>query len=143
VASGAAQRHRLASLNTSAGPAIERVDAALTAGQSREPWTEAQPLLAHRHRRVMVASGTVEVDQRRPSDSATTVTPTGVVEGFVMGTGSAPRNVVLVHGSFVDGSTWRAVYDLLTRDGYHVAVVQNPTLSLQGDAAATRLIVDA
>ena len=62
---------------------------------------------------------------------------------IVMGTGSAIRNVVLVHGSFVDGSTWRAVYDLLTRDGYHVAVVQNPTLSLQGDAAATRLIVDA
>jgi pimeloyl-ACP methyl ester carboxylesterase len=49
----------------------------------------------------------------------------------------------LVHGSFVDGSTWRAVYDLLTRDGYHVAVVQNSTLSLHGDAAATRRIVDA
>ena len=48
-----------------------------------------------------------------------------------MSTGSAPRNVVLVHGSFVDGSGWRAVYDLLTQDGYHVAVVQNPTLSLQ------------
>ncbi len=60
-----------------------------------------------------------------------------------MGTGSAPRNVVLVHGAFVDGSTWRAVYYLLTRDGYHVAVVQNPNLSLQGDAAATRLIIDA
>lgn len=60
-----------------------------------------------------------------------------------MGTASAPRNVVLVHGAFVDGSTWRAVYDLLTRDGNHVAVVQNPTLSLQGDAAATRLVVDA
>ena len=30
---------------------------------------------------------------------------------------------------------WRPVYDLLTSDGYHVAVVQNPTLSLQGDAA--------
>jgi pimeloyl-ACP methyl ester carboxylesterase len=56
---------------------------------------------------------------------------------------SAPANVVLVHGGFADGSGWRAVYDLLTRDGYHVAVVQNPTLSLQGDAAATRLIIDA
>lgn len=52
-------------------------------------------------------------------------------------------NVVLVHGGFVDGSGWRAVYDLLTQDGYHVAVVQNPTLSLQGDAAAARLIIDA
>jgi pimeloyl-ACP methyl ester carboxylesterase len=48
-----------------------------------------------------------------------------------------------VHGGFVDGSGWRPVYDLLTRDGYHVAVVQIPTLSLPGDAAAARLIIDA
>jgi pimeloyl-ACP methyl ester carboxylesterase len=52
-------------------------------------------------------------------------------------------NIVLVHGAFVDGSTWRAVYDLLTRDGYRVAVVQNPNLSLSDDAAATRRIIDA
>jgi len=55
---------------------------------------------------------------------------------------AAAANVVLVHGSFVDGSGWRAVYDLLKQDGYHVSVVQNPTLSLEGDAAATRLIID-
>src|ERR1700730_800922 len=60
-----------------------------------------------------------------------------------MNASSAMANVVLVHGGFVDGSGWRAVYDLLTQDGYQVAVVQNPTLSLQGDAAATRLIIDA
>ena len=36
-----------------------------------------------------------------------------------------------------------ALYDLLTQDGYHVTVVQNPTLTLNGDAAATRLIIDA
>ena len=53
------------------------------------------------------------------------------------------KNVVLVHGGFVDGSGWRPVYDLLAQDGYRVAVVQNPTLSLQGDAAATRMIIDA
>jgi pimeloyl-ACP methyl ester carboxylesterase len=64
-------------------------------------------------------------------------------EGIIMNASSATANVVLVHGGFVDGSGWRAVYDLLTQDGYHVAVVQNPTLSLQGDAAATRLIIDA
>jgi len=52
-------------------------------------------------------------------------------------------NIVLVHGGFVDGSGWRLLYDLLTQDGYHVAVVQNPTLSLQGDAAATRLTIAA
>ena len=56
---------------------------------------------------------------------------------------SAAANVVLVHGGFVDGSGWRAVYDLLKQDGYHVGVVQNATLSLEGDAAATRLIIDA
>ena len=60
-----------------------------------------------------------------------------------MNASPAAANVVLVHGGFVDGSGWRAVYDLLTQDGYHVAVVQNPTLSLQGDAAAARLIIDA
>ena len=54
----------------------------------------------------------------------------------------AIRNIVLVHGNFVDGSGWQGVYDHLTADGYRVAVVQNPTLSLAGDVAATRQILD-
>jgi len=61
----------------------------------------------------------------------------------MMNASSAVANIVLVHGGFADGSGWRGVYDLLRQDGYHVAVVQNPTLSLAGDAAATRLIIDA
>jgi pimeloyl-ACP methyl ester carboxylesterase len=60
-----------------------------------------------------------------------------------MSTGSRVDNVVLVHGGFVDGSGWRAVYNLLKKDGYNVSVVQNPTLSLAGDAEATRQIIDA
>ena len=52
------------------------------------------------------------------------------------------RNVVLVHGGFVDGSGWQGVYDALKADGYTVAIVQNPTLSLAGDAAATRRVID-
>jgi pimeloyl-ACP methyl ester carboxylesterase len=59
-----------------------------------------------------------------------------------MNANSSAANVVLVHGGFVDGSGWRAVNDLLKQDSYNVAVVQNPTLSLQGDAAATRLVID-
>lgn len=59
-----------------------------------------------------------------------------------MTTASPVRNVVLVHGGFVDGSGWQGVYDLLKQDGYHVGVVQNPTLSLEGDVAATREIID-
>ena len=52
------------------------------------------------------------------------------------------KNVVLVHGGFVDGSGWQAVHDLLTKDGYHIAVVQNPTLSLEDDVAVTRRVID-
>jgi len=55
----------------------------------------------------------------------------------------AVRNVVLVHGGFVDGSGWQGVYESLTRDGFRVSIVQNPTLSLEGDAAAARWVLDA
>ena len=58
-----------------------------------------------------------------------------------MSTGSA-HNVVLVHGGFVDGSGWQGVHDALTADGYRVAIVQNPTLSLEDDAVATRRVID-
>jgi pimeloyl-ACP methyl ester carboxylesterase len=57
---------------------------------------------------------------------------------------NAPRgNVVLVHGGFVDGAGWQGVYEALTEDGYNVAVVQNPTLSLDDDVIATRRVIDA
>jgi len=51
------------------------------------------------------------------------------------------KNVVLVHGGFVDGSGWQHVHRLLTADGFRVAVVQNPTLSLAGDVLATLRVV--
>ncbi|MER6174891.1 hypothetical protein [Streptosporangium sp. NPDC001681] len=35
----------------------------------------------------------------------------------------AVRDVVLVHGGFVDGSGWQPVYDLLVADGFRVTVV--------------------
>jgi pimeloyl-ACP methyl ester carboxylesterase len=56
---------------------------------------------------------------------------------------SATKNVVLVHGAFVDGSGWEDVYKILKSDGYNVSVVQNPTVSLTGDVAATRAVLDA
>ncbi|MEU6660323.1 alpha/beta hydrolase [Streptomyces sp. NPDC046821] len=52
------------------------------------------------------------------------------------------RNIVLVHGGFVDGSGWQGVYEQLAADDYQVHVVQNPTLSLAGDVAATHQILD-
>jgi pimeloyl-ACP methyl ester carboxylesterase len=53
------------------------------------------------------------------------------------------KNVVLVHGGFVDGSGWEGVYKVLQRDGYNVTVVQNPTLSLADDVAVTKRAIDA
>jgi pimeloyl-ACP methyl ester carboxylesterase len=52
------------------------------------------------------------------------------------------RNVVLVHGGFVDGSGWRGVYHLLTADGFNVSVVQNQTLSLESDVETTHQVLD-
>ena len=51
------------------------------------------------------------------------------------------KNVVLVHGGFVDGSGWEGVYQMLKKDGYKVSIVQNPTLSLADDVAATNRII--
>ena len=52
------------------------------------------------------------------------------------------RNVVLVHGGFVDGSGWQGVYDLLKADGFSVSVVQNQTLSLESDVETTHNVLD-
>ena len=52
------------------------------------------------------------------------------------------RNVVLVHGGFVDGSGWQGVYDLLKADGFNVSVVQNQTLSLDSDVETTHNVLD-
>jgi pimeloyl-ACP methyl ester carboxylesterase len=53
------------------------------------------------------------------------------------------RNVVLVHGGFVDGSGSEGVYHALKQDGYTVAIVQPPTISLAGDVAATKRVIAA
>lgn len=60
-----------------------------------------------------------------------------------MSSPSGIRNVVLVHGGFVDGSGWQGVHDALTANGYRVAVAQHPTLSLEDDAAVTRRAIDS
>ena len=56
---------------------------------------------------------------------------------------AASAAVVLVHGGFVDGSGWEDVYKILKQDGYKVSIVQNPTLSLADDVAATKRVLAA
>ncbi|HWZ03929.1 MAG TPA: alpha/beta hydrolase [Mucilaginibacter sp.] len=52
------------------------------------------------------------------------------------------KNIVIVHGAFQDGSGWKAVYNILTKKGYHVTIVQNPLTSLNDDVDATNRILD-
>ena len=53
------------------------------------------------------------------------------------------NNIVLIHGGFVDGAGWEGVYSILKKDGYNVSIVQNPTISLMDDVAATKRILAA
>ncbi|WP_343590602.1 alpha/beta hydrolase [Flavobacterium sp.] len=52
------------------------------------------------------------------------------------------KNVVLVHGAFADGSGWQGLYQILTKKGYNVTIVQNPLSSLEDDVNATNLALD-
>jgi pimeloyl-ACP methyl ester carboxylesterase len=51
-------------------------------------------------------------------------------------------NIVIVHGAFADGSGFEEVYNILTKKGYHVTIVQNPCSSLEDDVAATNRALD-
>jgi pimeloyl-ACP methyl ester carboxylesterase len=65
-----------------------------------------------------------------------------VTTGAAAQSGKAVRNVVIVHGAFVDGSGWRAVRDILVKDGYRVSIVQEPLSGLADDVAATKRVLD-
>ena len=69
----------------------------------------------------------------------------GYGEVFMSGATAAGgvKNILLIHGGFVDGSGWQGVYDLLKKDGYHVSIVQNPTTSLADDVAVTKRMLAA
>jgi len=53
-------------------------------------------------------------------------------------TSQVVKNIVLVHGGLVDGSGWKDVYKALKKDGYTVAIIQIPTISLADDVAVTK-----
>ncbi|MEJ0035697.1 MAG: alpha/beta hydrolase [Gammaproteobacteria bacterium] len=62
---------------------------------------------------------------------------------YVTSASAAPvRNIVLVHGAWVDASGWKPVYDQLTREGFHVTMVEEPETSFADDVAATKRVLD-
>src|SRR6266850_2154148 len=66
------------------------------------------------------------------------------IERTIMNTTSESnvKEIVLVHGGFVDGSGWEGVYQILKKDGYRVSIVQNPTISLADDVAVTKRVLE-
>ena len=52
------------------------------------------------------------------------------------------KNIVLVHGAWVDASGWKPIYDILTKEGFHVTMVQEPETSFTDDVAATKRVLD-
>jgi pimeloyl-ACP methyl ester carboxylesterase len=57
--------------------------------------------------------------------------------------GSNKPSIVLVHGSWADGTSWQGVIPQLERAGYSVTAVQNPLTSLADDVATTKRVIDA
>jgi len=53
------------------------------------------------------------------------------------------KNIVLVHGAWVDASGWKPVYEILVKEGFHVTMVQEPETSFADDVAATRRVLDS
>src|SRR5580693_3136252 len=54
----------------------------------------------------------------------------------------AAKDIVIVHGALADGSGWRAIYNILNKDGFHVTIVQEPLTGLAEDVDATRRVID-
>ena len=52
------------------------------------------------------------------------------------------KYIVLVHGAWVDASGWKPVYEILSKEGFHVAMVQEPETSFAEDLAATKRVLD-
>jgi pimeloyl-ACP methyl ester carboxylesterase len=52
------------------------------------------------------------------------------------------KNIVLVHGAWVDASGWKPIYEILTKDGFNVTMVQEPETSFPDDVAATKRVLD-
>lgn len=74
--------------------------------------------------------------------SFTTLALSLVLSVYAQSSMAAPvKNIVLVHGAFVDGSGWNPVARILNKAGYKVSIVQEPQTSLADDVAATRRVL--
>ena len=73
--------------------------------------------------------------------AATAVLATSTLAAGAADSPAGIKNILLIHGGFVDGSGWSQVYRGLRKGGYNVTIVQNPTTTLADDVAATKLAI--
>src|ERR1700674_4990414 len=51
------------------------------------------------------------------------------------------KNIVLVHGAWVNGSGWKPVYEILVEHGYHVSIAEHPLTSFSDDVTAVKRVL--
>jgi pimeloyl-ACP methyl ester carboxylesterase len=51
------------------------------------------------------------------------------------------KNIVLVHGAWVNGSGWKPVFEILVNHGYHVSVAEHPLTSFSDDVTAVKRVL--
>jgi pimeloyl-ACP methyl ester carboxylesterase len=84
---------------------------------------------------IFLSSCSSTPEQKAASQNQTRAVASGIA--------ARAKNIVIVHGAFADGSGWEGVFRILTNDGYHVTIVQNPLVSLDADVKATQDVLDA
>jgi pimeloyl-ACP methyl ester carboxylesterase len=72
---------------------------------------------------------------------ASGLAPTAAAAPAATSSGHPKANVLLVHGAWVDGSSWSRVIAILQRHGHNVLAVQLPLTSLPEDVAWTRHVL--
>lgn len=72
----------------------------------------------------------------------TTVAAISVLATVVPASANPLKNIVLVHGAWVDASGWKPVYDILTKEGFKVTMVQEPETSFPDDVTAAKRVLD-
>jgi pimeloyl-ACP methyl ester carboxylesterase len=51
------------------------------------------------------------------------------------------KNIVSVHGAFVNGSGWKPVFEILVKHGYHVSIAEHPLTSFSDDVTAVKRVL--
>ena len=75
-----------------------------------------------------MANNTSSLPSAEPATTSTSTTPV--------------KHIVFVHGALADASGFRAVYDILKQQGFHVSLTSQPLTSRAADIAAVRRVLD-